>query len=141
MGLKDLTLPTETVELPGGKVSLRGLSVNDIQVMFIQNADTMTNLFNELVNTPSDPTDMLSGDVASRLLTKAPDMVAQIIAVSAGEPDEVEKVKMLPAPLQLEMLEKVGNLTFCMEGGVKKTLETVIRMFQATNRNLMEIRA
>jgi len=70
------------------------------------------------------------------MMDAAPELVAHIIACAVGEADQWEKVHALPAPVQLELLEAAGTLTFAVEGGPKKVMETVIRLMQGVTQSL-----
>jgi len=131
MALKELRLPTETVEVPGsGEFTVRGLSLVDTKPLVRKHAGELSSLFNLISNSQK------SGEIdiedaaltAARFLDQAPALMADIIAIASGEEDAFEAALQLPIPVQVDALTKIGRLTFASEGSVKKFLQTVIVM-------------
>lgn len=126
MGLKDLQVPQETVEIPGqGSITVRGLSYADLLNLMGRHGDTLANVFQLFADNASSVTaedfTLMAGDV----LLQAPALAADAICVAADEPDAFETALRLPFPLQTEILSKIGKLTFATEDDVKKFLKTV----------------
>ncbi|NRC54125.1 phage pre-tape measure protein [Neoaquamicrobium sediminum] len=120
MALKGYRLPTLDVELPGGdSFPVRGLSLPDITFLVSRHGDTMRTLFDRY---SGDETIAISdlASVGTSILETAPTLAAEIVAVAADEPDEMETIMRLPFPVQVDALEKVGKLTFDTAGGPKK---------------------
>lgn len=140
MSLGDLKIPKLTVPVPGGEVAVRGLSLNDIMPIYREHEAVLSDLYNKVTGEgsvlgASDMPTMISG-----LVVMAPDIAAAIIAVAADEADKVAVAKSLPFPVQLVLLEKVGELTF-ESISPKNFIETVIRMATGTTRVLSELQA
>ncbi|MNL08550.1 hypothetical protein D3C87_1292770 [compost metagenome] len=68
--------------------------------------------------------------LAPIMMTHAPGLVANVIALAAGLPEEAPLVEKMSAPRQVEMLIAVGDLTFEEVGGVKKCMEMVSGLMQ-----------
>lgn len=134
MALKDLFVPTVTIKTSGGEFAVRGLSLNDILRLVEKHRASMNTLFQKFVQSGEDLGLENSAQMGAVLVESAPDVAAEIIALAADEPDQLETVKSLSFPVQLDTLEQIGRLTFEAAGGPKKVVETVIRVIQgATN--------
>ena len=55
-----------------------------------------------------------------------PDFIAHVIAYAAHEPDQWQKVIHLPAPVQVECLKKLAQLTFNDEAGFREFVGNVV---------------
>lgn len=129
MGLKDLVIPSATVAVPGGEVTVRGLGLDSVVFLLRTHAEPLQEVY--LKATAGDIDGLDTHAVAAAMLDESATLAACIIACAAGEPEEIDKAMGLPAPSQLELLEAIGRLTFAMEGGAKKFLETVERMMRS----------
>jgi len=147
MALK-YSFSTRTVDTPGGQIVLRGLNVDDIGAIVGRHRDDLNALFNSIqggaVAFSIDDFDA----VAASLLKMVPRAAADIIAYSAFDPakddpatldEDAKTAARIEAPVQLALLEKIGELTFAMEGGLKKALEIVVRMMQGTTALVAEM--
>jgi hypothetical protein len=141
MGLKTVQVPETTVKFTGGEVVVRGLSLTDIIALARQYGPTMAAGFEQAQAAAAAGNGFDLGAIGKDLLATAPELVAAVIAYGAGEPDEMEMAKKLPAPVQLECLEAIGAHTVATEGGLKKVVETVIRVAQATTGALTSLQA
>lgn len=134
MGLRNLRLPSSDVAVPGGdSFSVRGLSLQDISIIVRHHGAAMTLLFDRFIKQSGDglpPADMAA--MGRALLEIAPDAAAEMIALSAGEPEAIDVVRMLPLPVQVDALDKLMGHTFETEQDLKKVVETVIRAATGT---------
>jgi hypothetical protein len=126
-----------TIETPGGALAVRGLALVDITALVAAHRSTLETAF-ALVT--AEGAEMQMGDIAQAILQVAPDLAAMIIALALNEPDNVAGAAKLPVGLQLAILEKVGDLTFSMEGGLGKTMEIVINMLTGTAQTIADLR-
>lgn len=134
MALKDYQIPKRDVPLPnGGRFAVRGLSLPDITTLVDRHADTLRALFDHYSGGEQGVALDDLGGVGVSVLRTAPALAAEIIAISADEPDSVETVTKLPFPIQVEALEHVAKLTFDTTGGPKKVIETVIRILRGVS--------
>lgn len=130
MGLRDLTLPTTTVSVPGGgSFSVGGLSFDHITKLAANHAATAAMLFEQYVRKADE---MQPGDIAalaSIFRELAPELVGEVIAMASGDdhPDAVKMAGRLPLPVQIQAVEAIITQTFATEGDLKKVLEAVIR--------------
>ena len=72
-------------------------------------------------------------EAAGYVTELAPDLIARIIAVGCGEPEEeaVQAAATLPLTVQIELLEAIARLTFKGDAGRKKFLEIVDMLLQS----------
>jgi len=137
MGLKDLKLPTETVEVPGAGedgaaayFSVRGLSFSDLRILVVKYSGELASIFDLLANGRQGEVDVESASaLVADFIQKFPAVAAEIIAVASGEPDSFETALALPFPIQTEAIQKIVKLTFATESSVKKFVETVSSLF------------
>ncbi len=120
MALADLLPQPETVQIGKGTVEVRALTLIDISTLLrIHSADLeeAAALFSEL---QSAPTERGAVHMILEIVTKAPGLAANIIAIAAGEDDAADLVERLPMTAQVEILQVVARLTFDDYGGPGK---------------------
>ena len=132
MSLKDLTIPSVPVQTPGGEFSVRGLSLDDLTYILQRHAVEVSHVISAIEAKKGDVDHDLISEMAVGLIEAAPGVAAEIVAVAAGELDQIDTVRRLPFPVLLDAVEKIGNLTFEVYGGPKKVLEAVIRLAKGT---------
>lgn len=127
MGLKNLVIASETVEVPGNEpLVVRGLGLDSVIFLVRNNQSGLEEVFSHVQNGTIQASSIEG--LAVTLADRAGPLAFQIIACGAGEPSEWKQVAYLPLPVQVEALEKIIRLTFAGDGGVEKFLETVTRM-------------
>lgn len=135
MSLKMYRVPRRRVDLgdEGAAVELRALSTADMFSLFRGYKEDLKVFFdrlNEIKETGR--LDLLQAPtIAAVMLENIPIVAAHAIALAADEPDQTTTAFGLPFPVQLEALQAVYELTFGTEGGIKKVLETVIRISES----------
>lgn len=133
MSLKDYQVPTRTVPLglEGQSVKLTGLSLEGIAILIREHQPDLEGIYAMFVEAEK----LSDGDwlkMAAAIAAQAPGLVANIIAVSADEPDSAPVVMKMPIPLQVELLIAAGEMTFTEPGSVKKTWQMVMGLFAMT---------
>lgn len=141
MGLKHIKLPEAAIKFPGGDFAVRGLSLDDIAYLVGRHGAKMNDLFLEFQKGGAELELESLASFAVPLLKAAPEVAAELIACASGDPKDWHIAATLPVPVQLEALEKLVELTFNVEGGPKKVVETVIRMAQGVSGLLSEMSA
>lgn len=134
MGLRDLQLPTETIDTPGGSFTVRGLSFSDIMILVNSHGPQVAALYSTYV----DGGDLNMQDFRKaipELLNQAPRLIAQAIALASndGSQEAVDIAVQLPVNAQLDALDKLFRLTLTSEAELKKLLERLIDMISGTN--------
>lgn len=141
MSLANYREATETVRTPGGDITVRGLTTADLAVLVRHHKPAMSAFFDRVV-VKEDGLDLddLKG-VLAELGEAAPELMAHVIALAADSPEHVHVARRLPFPTQIELLEKIGVLTFATEGALKNLVATVIRMLSSTTEALEALQA
>lgn len=138
---------TRTVDTPGGQIVLRGLNIQDISAIVGRHSADLNALFATIQSGAGGVSAENFDAVAAFLLQTVPGAAADIIAYAAFDPatddptalaDDALTAFKIEAPVQLMLLEKIGELTFAMVG-VKKALEIVVRMMQGTTALVAEV--
>lgn len=143
MGLKELKFPEATVKTPGGDITVRGLSLRDFIFLVSRHRAQFEELFAKVMAPGFDPNKEADAILQS-LAASAPLLIAEVIAVGAGESGDAEAIVVaskIPFPVQVDALEKIGLLTFESEGGLKKVVETVVRIIQSSSNQLEGLNA
>lgn len=131
MGLKDLRLPSAEIPVPGGSsFTVRGLSTVELEDFYRKNREAVSEIYEKSIGSEQEPN---WGLVISDAMKLAPGLIAEVIAVAANEPDEVESAKALPPGLQLKALERIGALTFSVETEGKNLIEIVAAFLENLN--------
>lgn len=139
MSLKDLVLPSEKVDLPGGaSFDVYGVNLEAIILALPGRSDQFEALFQHFAKSEGDVTEMEMGAIGIELFQVFPDIAAVIIAAATGDsgPEAVAVAGKLPISVQLSALQKIARLTFDTEGSLKNSVEIVIQAFRLV-RNLM----
>lgn len=127
MGLKNLKLPTEQVEVPGGgEFAVRGLSFVDVKSLLVKHSSELARLFAVVNGDGTADVNSVSNAAAAagQLINESPALAAEAIALASGEDDVFEIALSLPFPVQVDALTKIGKLTFASEDSAKKFLQT-----------------
>ena len=138
MSLRDYVVATRTIPLHGdNKLSIRALGFDDIQHLLINRqglVDTALKLFGDTGFNPDNADDEQVRFFAGKLLATLPDLVGELIAIAADEPDLGPKAKRLPAPVQLEALMGVYQLTFTEPDSVKNFFDRLANLMASIPR-------
>lgn len=125
MGLKNLVIPSVTVNIPDNEpIVVRGLAIDSIMFLVRHHRETLEVLFDKAQK--GEFNDQTAEQIALEVVSASGVMAAMIIACGAGEPEEWQKAMQLPASIQVEALYQIGILTFAADGGVEKFMQTVI---------------
>lgn len=123
-------LPVKKIEFEGGDVSVRAVSLQDVAILIDSHQFAITHIAN-IIATRKDmdftqPEVLV--DTIMTILGESPIMVANIIALCADDTDNIETAARLPLPVQLEILNAIGDLTFRDEAAIKKFAANVKTM-------------
>lgn len=130
MALKDYAIRREDIALPGGNsFNIGPISLAVAVTLLVSRKDEVKAAFDMLKDKglTDEPDPYLIG---MALIEFAPGIVNEAIAHAANEPGAAAQVAQLPIGVQLEAIEKMFELTFEAEGGVKKFGETLVRLVQ-----------
>jgi hypothetical protein len=139
MALADYIVQKRGITYFTGKMiaTVRGLNFEDISRLVRNHLTELTMVFNgAATNGKLLPEDLDIHSLLFSLVVKAPDTAALMLTLGCDEPDEIEKAKLLPAPLQLKILGEIINLTFEDVGGPLAFLE-MVKIAVASQRPLL----
>lgn len=133
MGLRSIPLPRELVKVSGSEgFQVRGLSPDDIMRLFYRHRGQMSALFDQFAGSEAAAEGGASA-LGQILYQGAPQVVAEAILLAADvDPDaddfdaEIAHTRRFPAAVQLDALEKIGNLTFTSDMPLPKFLAVVL---------------
>lgn len=138
MSLRDYVIATQTITLQGEqKLSIRALGFDDIQHLLINKQgliDTALKLFGESGFNPDNADSQQVREFGATLLATLPDLVGELIAIAADEPDLGEKAKRLPAPAALEALMGIYDMTFTEPDSVKNFFDRLASLMTSIPR-------
>jgi len=131
MSLANAVIAARTIKFEGGEFLVHGLTMAMLtQVITDGHKEDMDKALDTLKDAAGEDLEKATkSDLVGALaviLQQLPTMVAKVIAASAGEYSQHLKVASLPAPVQLEALVEIGNMTFDGEASVKKFISLLI---------------
>ena len=141
MGLKDLHIPTTTIDVPGGSFAVRGLSLKDITCLVSEHGPAAALVFGKVVNGDRiELTDVKS--FISSVMPQAPSLIAAAIALAAEEYDEegIRQAGRLTFQKQIEALEAIFHNTFASEAELKKFVESIVKLLAGATQAVQQMR-
>lgn len=142
MSLRDYVIATRSIKLPREQsLSIRALGFDDIQHLLINRGglvDKALQLF-DASGFKQDASDAEVRTFGASLLATLPELVAEIIAVAADEPELADKARRLPAPVQLEALMGAYELTFAEPDSVKNFFDRLASLMTSIPRPAMAV--
>jgi hypothetical protein len=141
MKLRDVVIPITVIETSGGMFSVRGISLEDIQVVAADHGPSMLILYNK-VTAGEDVTKQEIQTIIKDLLPQFSTLFGAIIAAASDDYCEktVEVARKLPFHKQAEALEAIFRLTFSSEAELGKFMESIIRMMSGARGLLDQMR-
>lgn len=130
MSLANLQLRSATVPYNGTDITVYGLSANDLAGLIANQMSAMEQVFDIIegagVKSAEDLSNVNVAELGQTLLTQAPGFIAAAIAYAAREPEFEHNVLHLPAPVQVELLKEIAQLTFNDVAGFRQFVGNVI---------------
>lgn len=132
MALRNYTIPTKTIPLPGGEsFTVTGISFNSLADLFTRAKDEMLEAM-ELYDGMANSGEITNEALGLALIQQLPHLAAKVIATAANEPDAETQAAALPLPTQVEALVSIAELTFTEPDALKKFVGHVQKMIAAT---------
>lgn len=142
MGLRNLTFRTVEVQTSGGSFAVRGLSLDNFLTLFYRHGENLARPFDTVVEKVQKQEPLLADDVtlvALKLLSDAPQIVAEVIALASGSDasnmeeflGDVGVARALEAAIQIDALEKIAAQTFTSDMPPGKIFALVQKAMQA----------
>lgn len=129
MGLNNYTPERHEFVLKGGSFHVRGLSLEDVSRLVNHHLPDLEALFDLFSSGQLDSDSNLRPLVMS-LVREAPGLAANLIALASDEPDSAKQAATLPAPVQIDAILKIGDMTFSEVGGIKKGMEGIAALLK-----------
>lgn len=141
-------VPTRQVSWQsGGKhygFEVRGLSDEDLVKLVRDNDESLNKAFDVVQGisgeNPEDLTNTNAVEFGKALLEAVPELVAQMIALAADMPDKAPVVRKMPAPIKLQALTAVWELTVIDTGGLESFLEQVLGLMKGLRTNMDQMK-
>ena len=134
MQASTFTIPVREVAFKYGTLYVRGVALEDVTMLVRDHLDELNKIFGlyDAAKGEDDQSVVVSNAVqfAINLVTKSPHMVTALIH-SCTEGLPLEKVRQIPAPVQIDAIRAIFDLTFEEHGGAKKFLGSVLNLVAA----------
>jgi hypothetical protein len=139
MPISEFTPVVEVVPFPGGTFAVRAISLPDVAILIDAHEMAITSIFEKVQNRKQIIDDhgedeavlqRIVADMLTELIRESPILIANLIAVCADEPDQMERASRLPVTVQFEALTKIAKLTFTDLASVKKLAADVTAMIR-----------
>lgn len=130
--LTDVVIQTGEVETAGGSFTVSPLTGADILGIFLGHKIAVDQMYDSFKDGVSQQ------DIFVSLVVHAPEIVADIIARAAGQPDDagISAARKLDVGAQLMALEKIGALTVSSVGGLGNLAALIERLTQGANQGI-----
>lgn len=126
MSLADIQVAREEVPYNGTSFFVQGLTFHHITHALLTRKEEVLEIVQQFDEQTSGDQSERMAAFAPVLLSRFPDLIAELIAMAAGEPKQADKVKALPATVQIEAMIAVARLTFGDVASVKKFVDHLI---------------
>lgn len=126
MKLGQLPLLTVGVTIGDHTIQFKGISTADLAVLLPKYGAEIAVLFGTVIgNKKMDDIDIAA--TLKTILTDAPELVAELIALSSGDhsPEGINTARGLSVLKQVEIMDAVYRATFASESDVKKAREVI----------------
>lgn len=133
MGLNNYTPERHEFVLKGGSFSVRGLSLEDVSRLVNHHLPDIEALFDLFTSGRSLDTDTDLRPLVMSVVREAPGFAANLIALASDEPESAQQAATLPAPVQIDAIMKIGDMTFSEVGGIKKGMESIAALLTKAN--------
>lgn len=134
--LSEIVLEQQEIKFRGGTFTVRGIGLDTIVSLMNSGnrgeLETVVAALEELHGAAkADDAPALEAGLL-KLIVEMPDLVAKVIAFSAGEPEQWAKVRQLPLPVQLECVNAIGRLTFDSEESIRTFIPGLMSLMSGT---------
>ena len=132
MSLEDYVVQTKTTDIPGGSITVRGLSLQDLSPLLTSYRPQLQAIWSKIEAVREGKTlgDIDIAEAIQIALEICPPIVGGLIAMAADEAHLSEKAARLPISAQVDAIDAISTLTFEQNGGSAKLWEAVIKMIK-----------
>lgn len=131
----------DTLEIPYGrnnrKLVVRGLSLTDVSKIIVDHKEDLDFLFDD--KTKDAAKEAVKDDPKAfgwKLVTQFPVLASKLVALAADMPDRAGEVMNLPAPVQLNAIEAIYQLTVEDNGGLQDFLDRILRTIETVKQGM-----
>jgi len=132
MPLSESKPKTRKVEFPGGSTEIRGISLSDVAMLIDSHEGVINSIvqkirvgFFENDAVDDEAMSQLMIDTALEVIRESPIFVANLIAICADEPDQIEVAMKLPLNTTIEAVIAIGEISFTDLASIKKFIASV----------------
>lgn len=128
------------VTFGSGKFYVKGLSYADLIFLKERHEEEVSELFDTIASSG----DSGMNEVVGLCISKSPNVVASVIALASVEDNEIVSdeditaAKNLPFAIQVDVLHKIGGLTFPEEDSLKKFLATALQIMRSAANGMSQ---
>ena len=117
----------ESRQITLGKVAfeVRGLNLEDMAILIRAHLPDLEAVL-DLIKHSEKIEPQTVQDIIGSMVSQAPGLVANVIALASGEANAQQTAARLPALKQIDALTAVAELTFSEVGSVKKTFDLLM---------------
>lgn len=132
MALRDVPLVTKVVNYNGTDIPVRGLSYSDLAALLPKYGSEVGVIFGSVLAGSDLDTKNLPA-ILQAVLTRAPDMCAEVIAMAADDntPEGMNIAKRISFGKQTELLQAIFDCTFADETEMEKFMGVIERLVLA----------
>lgn len=138
--MQDFVIPTERIEW-GSKVKqgleVRGLSFHDLTMLFTAHGKDVDKIF-QIIEAGQQGIGFDVKEFGAELITKAPQVMAHLIALATDMPDQAVAARM-PLPVQIRILEAIYKMTIEETGGLNDFLALALRLMQTVRQTIPSV--
>lgn len=138
MSLRDFVVETRAIALRGDqKLQVRGIAFDDLLRLLSDRRGLIDQAFKLVGDAKFDPEsadEQQLRKLIGGLVAALPDLAAELIALAADEPDMAPTARRLPAPVQLDALIAIYEMTFTEPAGLGKFFDRLADIVKAMPR-------
>lgn len=127
----------DTLEIPYGrnnrKLVVRGLSLTDVSRIIVDHKEDLDFLFDDKTKEAVKDDPKAFG---WKLVSQFPVLASKLVALAADMPDRAGEVMNLPAPVQLNAIEAIYQLTVEDNGGLQDFLDRILRTIETVKQGM-----
>lgn len=143
--LKTLDLATKTINLPGGDIAVRGLSIAEIMKLVTLFRPTVATIFEEMAKAAAsgaEPSITINQamEITQNIFTEAPEFVSAVIVLGCGEDlsDTVafQVARRFELGSQIALVNGIMELTFVASGGPGNVVRLLMSAIAGTSSQI-----
>ena len=142
MSLGDFAVERRPITISDGVTfHVRAITPFDISIIMQNFAGQMLEAFTRTRKTVGTGRKISTDEVQSLvmdLIQSTPDVVCAMADIAADEPEEMDKVRLLPLPVMTDALLTIYDLTFTSEESLKKFVAGILRVVETMTALILD---